>query len=270
MKRIKKLAVVLATVTALVLLPEANALTSKAEEPVTYSVKYVSDNLGWRFQVNTSTFDTSNNGLDMYNFPQYVKDGDLVVIYNEIGTTQPLDLGDVNLSNLTYVKGTKATIVYAASVTDCYVLDGTTGTINCDVKNAYVYDTVTFNFNNNVSNLYLYAEGKIKSNLAVVGTVDHLLSTTLPGREPYSVHFNYYDFPSGSLRFSNGIFTPKLGFKTPEEHAQLISSTETSSTADDEYDDVPQTGQSYLYLWFFCASIICFATSIILKRTSLK
>lgn len=269
MKRIKKLAVVLAAVTALVLLPEANAFTSKAEEPVTYSVKYVSDNLGWRFQANTSTFDPNNDGRDMYYFPQYVKDGDLVVIYNEIGTSKPLDLGDVNLSNLTYVQGTKATIVYAGSVTDCYVLDGTFGTINCDVKNAYVYDTVTFNFNNNVTNLYLYAKDKIHSDLAVAGTVGHLLATTPDKYEPYHVHFDYYNFSSGSLRFTGGAFNPTGSYDTSGEIDQQSAAAEVSDS-DDEYDDVPQTGQNYLYLWLLGASAVCFAGSIALKRQTTK
>lgn len=284
MKKIRKLAIMLAAVTALVLLPASNAFPSKAAEPVTYAVKYVSDELGWRFQANTSVFDSSNNGREMYYLLQDIKEGDLVVIYNDSDNAGDLNLGNVRLSNVTYTQGCHFTIVFAGSVDDCYVLGGSTGTINCDVKNAYVYDTVTFNFNNNVDNLYLYAADKINSTLGVSGTVGHLTASTPPGQEPYRVAFDYYDFPAGTLRFNNGAFQPSaLGFKTPEEHAQQspqplpetsqpeVSQPETSQTASpdpsDEYDDVPKTGQSNLYLWLLLGAGICFTGSFLLNRS---
>lgn len=268
MKRIKKTAAMLAAVAAMVLLPQTNTFTAKAAEPVTYSLTYLDNK--WYFQSSTS-----DEYKSLYYLSESIKDGDLVVVYNDNDSAEALDLGDVHLSNLTFLHNTKFTKVFAGGIDDCYVLAGTSGTVNCDVKNAYVYDTVTFNFNNNVTNLYLYADDKINSNLGVSGTVGHLLATSLPNHEPYRLHFDYYDFPKDSLHFIDGAFKPNLGFKTPEEHAQQTSSTETVTAPtnsagneyNDEYDDVPKTGQSYLYLWLLGASIICFAASAILKRS---
>lgn len=271
MKKIKKITAMLAAVAAMVLLPQTNAFTAKAAEPVTYSLTYQDDK--WYFQSSTS-----DEYRSLYYLSELIKDGDLVAVYNNNDSADTLDLGNVHLSNLTFLHDSKFTKVFAGGIDDCYVLAGASGTVNCNVTNAYVYDTVTFNFNNNVTNLYLYADDKIHSNLGVSGTVGHLLATSLPNHDPYRLHFNYYDFPKDSLRFIDGAFKPRtLGFKTPEEHEQQTSSSTETVTAPsnsvsndyvDEYDDVPQTGQSYLYLWLLGASIICFSASIILKRTS--
>lgn len=277
MKKFRNLALVLAAVTALVLLPASNAFPVKAADPVTYSVKYVSDELGWRFQANTSMFDDSNNGREMYYLLQDIKDGDLVVIYNDNDNAQSLDLGNVHLSNVTYMLNCHFTIVYAGGVDDCYVLGGSAGTINCDVKNAYVYDTVTFNFNKNVESLSLYAVDQAKSNLAVVGTTGHLTVSTPPGQEPSRTFIDCYDFPANTLRFSDGAFKPTVAsYKTPEEHAQqqaqnpAESAPQTQpSVADDsdEYDEVPKTGDSSLPLGLLCAAAACFAGGLFLNRS---
>lgn len=277
MKKFRNLALVLAAVTALVLLPASNAFPAKAADPVTYSVKYVSDELGWRFQANTSTFDDSSKGQDMYYLLQNIKDGDLVVIYNDIDTAKNLNLGNAHLSNVTYTKNCRSAIVYAGGVDDCYVLSGATGTINCDVKNAYVYDAVTFNFNNNVESLSLYAADQAKSNLGVAGTTGHLTFSTPPGQEPSYVFMDYYDFPANTLRFFDGIFQPtRAGYKTPEEHAQQQAQnpaesapqTQPSGSDDsDEYDEVPKTGDSSLPLWLLCAAAACFAGGLFLNRS---
>lgn len=274
MKKFRNLALVLAAVTALVLLPASNAFPVKAADPVTYSVKYVSDELGWRFQANTSTFDDSNDGREMYYLLLDIKDGDLVVIYNDNDNAKSLDLGKAHLSNITYTQNCHFTIVYAGGVDDCYVLGGTTGTINCDVKNAYVYDTVTFNFNNNVESLSLYAADQAKSNLAVVGTTGHLTFSTPPGQEPSYVFMDYYDFPANTLRFTDGSFQPtQTGYKTPEEHAlqqaqnPAESAPQAPPSGSDEYDEVPKTGDSSLPLWLLCAAAACFAGGLFLNRS---
>lgn len=273
MKKIKKITAVLAAVAVLVLLPETNASTVHADEPVTYSVKYVSDELGWRFLKNSNDF-SSGNGNNIYYLTQDIKDGDLVVVYNDIGTSTPLDLGNVKLSNLTYANNAKWSMVYAGSVQDCYVLGGSTGTVNCDVKNAYVYDTVVFNFNGNVEELNITSGDNVQSNVGCGGTVGHLYvySTTLD-----RALFNYYDFAAGALLFDGGVFKPQGTFTTPEEHAANIAnisantttaaSSGTTAASSNDYDDVPKTGQSDLYLWLLFASMVCFAGSRALKRS---
>lgn len=269
MKKMKRIAAVLTAVAILVLLPESNASTVHADEPVTYAVKYVSDELGWRYQPYTSTFDDSKGSGQIQTLRQEIKDGDLVVVYNNIGTSTSLDLGNVHLSNLTYVNNTQWSMVYAGSVQDCYVLGGSTGTVNCDVKNAYVYDTVVFNFNGNVEELTVNSGDKVLSSIGCEGTVGHLyvFSTTLDRQL-----FNYYDFVAGAMLFDNGVFKPQGNFKTPDEHASNAANsanpTENTTAPSDDYDDVPKTGQSNLYLWLLFASVVCFAGSRALKRSA--
>ena len=266
MKKIKMFVAILAAVTVLMLLSDVGAATAEAAEPISYSVTYSEENDEWLYW-KTDDDDTAVSSL--YYLLQKLKDGDTVVVYNNSTNTEsPLNLGSVNLGNLTYVNTTWA-IVYAGSVQDCFVLGNTRGTINCNVENAYVYDPVTFNFNNNVTNLYLYADDEIHSNVNVVGTVGHLLAVTPPNRE-YHEHFNLYDFPANTLCFSEGVFKPaNANFNTPEQHAALVASRPSNSagtTSNDEYDKVPKTGQSNWYLLFLCASVICFAGSQAVRR----
>lgn len=265
MKKIKIFVAILAAVTALVLLPDASAATAEAAEPVTYAVKYYEETDEWLYWANTSIYSEDINGGSLYYLLQNLKDGDSVVVYNySANTGAELNLGSVNLYNLTYAQGTTWAIVHVGSVQECYVLGGTSGTINCNVENAYVYDTVTFNFNRNVTNLYLYASDEIHSSVGVKGKVGHLLAITPPGQNPSGVYFNYYDFPANTLYFADGTFTPtSTNFNTEEEHASNAAKTASS----DEYDAVPKTGQSNLYLLLLCASAICFAASQAVRRT---
>lgn len=289
MKRINKMMAAMAAVAILALLPNTNTFPVKAAEPVTYAVKYVSEEQGWRYQPNTSTYDDSAGGGPITLLQTYLNDGDLVVVYNDLGTGTALDLGSVKLSNLTYAQNTKTSLVFAGAVQDCYVLGGSTGTVNCDVTNAYVYDTVTFNFNGNVGTLNLYTAGDaLSSNIGTVGTVGHLYATSTTSQR---VFFDLYDFAAGTLYFQDGAFVPKnTNFKNAEEHAAeapeateapAVTETPTAPSTDtaapstnatttdpsDEYDDVPKTGQSYLYLWLLLASAACFAGSLALRRT---
>lgn len=262
MKKIKKFVAALTVVATLVLLTETDVSTVHADEPVTYTVKYVSDEIGWRYQKDSSEL-ASGIGSNIYYLTQEIKDGDIVVIYNNIGTNTPLDLGNVHLSNLTFVQGTKPSVVSAGSIKDCYVLAGTTGAVNSDVENAYVYDYAIFNFNGNVGELTINSNDYVQSRIGTEGTVDHLYaySSTLS-----RVLMDYYDFSAGSLYLKDGVFSPRGSYRTAEEHAADPTTKGTSSS--DEYDDVPKTGQSNLYLWLLFASVVCFAGSRALKRSA--
>lgn len=275
MKSIKKLAAALVAVAVLALLPNANAIKSRAAEPVTYAVKYVSDEQGWRFQPNTSTYDDSLGGGPISILRNDLKDGDLVVIYNDLGSKSHLDLGKVNLSNLTYTQNSKFSIVFAGSVKDCYVLGGSSGTVNCNVENAYVYDTVVFNFNGNVKEMRIEAGNELQSSIGCEGTVKHLYAFS---SSRGITLINNYDFVKGALYIQEGVFLPKGAFLTAQDHEAGLTllpdetpastSTAGSSSSSDEYDDVPKTGQSNLYVWLLCASAMCFAGSRALKRSA--
>lgn len=265
MKTIKQLMAALSAVAMLLLLPTGSMMTVQAEEPVTYSVKYLNNK--WYFEANTSMFDEKGYYRDIYYLPESIKDGDIVVIHNDSDDASALQLGNIHLSNLTYA-ATKFTMVYVGSVDTCYVNAGSSGTINCDVTNAHVYDTSVFNFNKNVGELNIHAGDSVKSSVGCVGTVGHLKVVNSQG----STIFDYYDFEAGVLHFNNGVFQPtRVAYKTPEEHfaagAAVPENTEipAAESNDDEYDDVPKTGQNNLYLWFLGAAIICFAGSRALK-----
>ena len=270
MKSIKKIAATLFAVAVLALLPNANAFRSQAAEPVTYAVKYVSDEQGWRYQPNTATYDDSLGGGPISILRTELKDGDLVVIYNDLGTNSYLDLGSANLSNLTYTQNTKTSFVFAGSVKDCYVLGGSTGTVNCNVENAYVYDTVVFNFNGNVKEMYVEAGDNLRSSIGSEGTVKHLYVFS-SSRD--AILLNHYDFVKGALYIQEGVFLPQGAFLTAQDHDAGLTllpdeAPGSSSASSGEYDDVPKTGQSNLYLWLLCASAMCFAGSRALKRSA--
>lgn len=266
MKRIKKLTAVLVAAVMLTVLPQANVLTANAAESTSYAIKYVSTEQGWRYQANTGEYDDNKYGNAIVGLSQYLKDGDVVVVYNDLGSTVPLDLGDVHLSNLTYAN-TQWSVVYAGSVQDCYLLRGTNGALNCDVVNAHVYDTVVFNFNGNVKELTIDSRDKVLSSIGTEGTVDHLYAYS---SNSSNVLFDYYDFSAGSLYFENGVFKPKGSYKTAAEHATnpTTGNTPPTTAPSVEYDDVPRTGQSNLYLWLLFASVVCFAGSRALKRSA--
>lgn len=265
MRTMKRLMAALCAAAMLVMLPAGSMMTAQAEEPVTYSVKYLNNK--WYFEANTSAFDEKGYYRDIYYLAESIKDGDIVVIYNDSDDAGALQLGNIRLSNLTYA-GTKFTMVYAGSVDTCYVNTGTSGTINCDVKNAHVYDTSVFNFNKNVGELNIYAGDSVKSSVGCAGTVGHLKATNSQG----NTIFDYYDFEAGVLHFENGTFKPtRVAYKTPEEHFASVpanaagADTPATGNDSDEYDDVPKTGQRSLYLWFLGAAVVCFAGSRALK-----
>ena len=230
MKGIKKLIAVVMAAAMLTLLPNVNMLKANAAEAVTYAVKYMPNVGKWCYQEKTSTFDEKVPYMEVDSLRQLIKDGDLVVVYNDSDDAKSLDLGKVNLSNLTYAQNTKWSMVYAGSVRDCYVLGGTAGTVNCYVENAYLYDTVTFNFNSNVNNMIIYGGDKISSSIGTMGTVGHMSAYDAAENRV----FNFYDFQAGVFYLENGIFRPRINmgsYKTEPEHmaSQSTASQPTAS-----------------------------------------
>ena len=119
MKGIKKLIAVVMAAAMLTLLPNVNMLKADAAEAVTYAVKYMPNVGKWCYQEKTSTFDEKVPYIEVDSLRKLIKDGDLVVVYNDSDDAKSLDLGKVNLSNLTYAQNTKWSMVYAGSVKDC-------------------------------------------------------------------------------------------------------------------------------------------------------
>ena len=269
MKSVTKIAAVLVSVALLVLLPSANAFTAKAEEPVSYAVKFNSAKNEWRMQVNASVFDESKETLSASYLQQDLKAGDIVVVYNDVDTNVELNLGSARLSNLTLAKNTKFCIIKSGGVDECYVLGGSTSSINGDVTNAYVYDTTTCTFTGNVDTLTIYSAGDdLTSSVSVNGTVEHLYA--LPLNPPvFYTYYDLYHFSANTLYIKEGgLQTGSWAYLTADQYAAQTNNNSKQSPADtsDEYDDVPKTGQNSLYMWFLCAAALFFAGSCILRR----
>lgn len=273
MKRIRKFAALLAATAMLVLLPEANAFEANAEEPATYAAKYV-EGKGWRFQYDTNAYDDEEEGAEIRYLREYAKDGDVVVVYNYVGATAPLDLSGTHLGNLTIYQNSPYTVVTVGTADYCYVQGGNTCAINGTITNAYVFDESTCTFNNNVTNLTIYSSDSQKptSTVTCAGTVGHFVATTL--KDDPRIYYDLYDFTAGTFNVRKGsVKTAETNYSSQPTGVAPADTASTAPAADtatdnsaDEYDDVPKTGQSSLYVWFLSASVLCYAGSRALRR----
>ncbi len=275
MKKLRALVTMLAAVAFLALLPNGGALTAQAEEPTTYSVKYVGGDVNdWRF-VKGSSFDTIENPRELYYLRERLKDGDLLVIYSgDNDTVKELDLGDVQLSNLT-IHNNALVAVMTGGIQDCYVLAGAAASVHGDVINAYLYDKVVCSFQNNVLEMVLYFDEQFSSSLSVAGTVGHF---HLEDPKRGNIYLEMYDIPAKTFAMKDGAnqtpydlvsLTPTEDYeKALAEAAGASPDREPASSSDDsdEYDEVPKTGDSGVWIWLLCASIVCFGASLILRR----
>ncbi len=270
MKRIKNL-VALFTVAAILFMLPNSTLTASAEEPVTFVVKYMEGE--WRFQAysdGTYTFDESAEDGPFENLRSIITDGSVVVIHNNATTSETLDFGDVNLSNLTVTAsdGAGFLVIYAKSITDFYAHAGTASSINATVTNASVYDSAVCNFNGNVGELTLYCTDEPTSTLGCGGTLGHFYA---PSTTEDVVYYNFYNFTSNFV-LSGG------SFQTPDEYYSLEAPAATPAPATpapqqptggaSDYDDVPKTGDSNLALWFLGTAVVAAIASISLGKKS--
>ena len=282
MKRVTKIAAILTAVAMLMLLPDANVFTAKAAEPVSYAAKYDPDRNDWRMQENTSVFDENAISRSIYAVVADIKDGDIVVVYNDASTTTALDLGGVHLTNLTLAQNTQFCIIKTGGIDECYVLGGSYSSINGAVTNAYVYDTTTCTFTGNVGTLTIYAASDgSTSNVSVGGTVEHLYVTPLDVNVPRTF-YNLYRFNEASLDIKDGkLQTPEWNYLNYDQYMAQATGTQNNNTANstaasnnnqaassssDEYDDVPKTGQNSPYIWYLGAAVLFFAGSYALRR----
>ncbi len=197
----KKLITILTAIAILIGVPVLCPLEADAAGPITYAVKYVPDSSDWRYQANTSAFDDNAPHRDLYYLRQELKDGDLVVVYNDSPSVPALDLGTKRLSNLTVTSSSSFAIIYCGEIDDCYLLGGASCSINANVANAYVYDTVLCNFNKNVKELNVCPLDDMTSTIGCSGTVDHLYAVS---RTTGRTYHSLYSFQAGSLDIKDG------------------------------------------------------------------
>jgi len=265
----KFLAAVMAA--ALVLLPLGmNTIEASAEEPTTFAVKFVEEKDEWRFMSGTSTFDDGAYHRELYYLYEQIKDGDIVVVYNDSDNADDLNLGSTRLSNLTVASTTDFTVIYSGKVDLFFALEGTASAINAPyIDTANVYDEVVCNFNGNIGTLNFYLDGEIESTIGCSGTVAHLYGYS-PSEE--RTYYDYYDFKKDTLAIYNGGFqTPNGAFSytptaaTPAPATPAPSAPGSASTGSD-YDDVPKTGESSAAMWLLFTAALCAGGSYVLGK----
>ncbi|MBO5282978.1 MAG: hypothetical protein J6B43_07640 [Lachnospiraceae bacterium] len=270
MKSFKTIVSLLTVAAMLLLFPGVNALQVSADEPVTYSLKYVEDKGEWRFHVGA--WDDNNSGhRELYYLKESIKDGDQIVI--EEGN-YPLNLElPVNLKSITFNHSGNA-VITAKSTENVYVLRDSVAAVNGDVVNAHVYDNAVANFNNNVTNLFITKERSGEQTIAVVGTVAYVKTS-----DAEKVYNEFYNFQAGSFYQEKGILktdASKYSTTPPADTTPAQTTPATQPAADtsaaapaasgSEYDDVPKTGESFLPYLLLMAAGVCFGSAYLLQR----
>lgn len=226
-QKARKFITLLAALAILISVPGFCALEVSAEGPVTYAVKYIPSCKDWRVQVGTSTFDDKAGHWESYYLSQNLKDGDVVVVYNDSSSVPALKLGSKRLSNLTVTKSSSFTVIYSGDIDSCYLLDGASCSINSNVTNAYVYDNVLCNFNKDVKELNLYPLDNITSSVGCIGNLAHLYAES---RSTGKAIYSLYDFQPGTLSFKDG----KLA--TDKSKYSLSPSIVTTTVTQENFD----------------------------------
>lgn len=267
MKRLKKFVSLLSAVALCVLLPNANALTVSAAEPVTYYVKHVDDE--WKFQ--TGGWSNSEYNRDLYYMFEEIKDGDIVVVDNN-GYEKFVTLNfSKRLSNLTIVKDSHA-IVSATGIDQVHALSGSSTAITGDVNNAALFDDAGVTFHSNVNTLTLIdTKGESTGTATVAGTAGHVIRKT----DTDYIYFEIFNVAQGQLNIEWGSLktdaahystTPTATQAPQAPAAQPQASTPQQSTSSGEYDDVPKTGESNVIVWLLGISVLCLLGKRALNR----
>lgn len=277
MKKRKNIITMLAA-TALIFMAGSNSFKSQAAEPVTYSVRYMPETQDWEYRADTSDFEDPDLYRELYYMKETLKDGDLVAVYYDGSSNSDpvLDLGNVHLSNLTIAQSDGHSIIYAGYIDQCFLLAGTTSSINSDINTLYVYDSITCNLNKNVKELRLSFQDvdNMHSTIGCTGSVEHFYAAS----ETYTP-YDLYHFEANSFYLLNGdLQTPEDKYsKTASSSAPLqtpappSNSAEPSNSAADpsaEYDHVPKTGNTSPVLWLLCTAVLCLGGYLGIKHSN--
>lgn len=267
-KKFKALFFTLAAIAICAFLPKGNTLTVNAAE--SYSVEYVGGTYdAWRYQPGTS-FDEPMGHGPLGELMLKLKDGDTVIVFQ--GDTAPktnLDLGSVKLNNLTVHQGVQV-VVFTGGINECYVLAGAFAAINGDVTTAHIYGPTTCTFNNNVLDMYWHMEDSPSSNISCNGTVGYFNASYASSGSYWAA---FYSIAKGQHIIKDGKYNvPSWAYGTEEDYLKTKNAgaapgtTTPSNPGSDEYDSVPKTGDSNTVLLLFCAAILSFTASAILRR----
>lgn len=274
MKKLKKLVTLLTLAAVCLTAPALGKITVKAAEPTTYVLNCSDTNGEWRFKM-ASTWSEEVQDRELYYLLQNIKDGDYIVIENDVDCN-PLNLNvPVRLGNLTIKSTHKAPVITAKGYDNVYVLDGTTAAINGDISHAYVYGGAKVNFNNNIDTLEMYGYGSEYNNLhayiTVVGTVNHL---SAKDGQTMQTYYDYYNFAAGKLFTEDGSLRTDAQYYSTTAPAATAEVSQPAATAQpaassSAYDDVPKTGESVLPLYLMSIAVLCAVSGYALRKKNL-
>ncbi len=287
MKKLKKFVALFTLAAVCLAVPGLGKINVKAAGPTTYVLNYSASNSEWRYK-EASSWGAEVQDRELYYLQQNIKDGDYIVIDNDV-ENNPLSLKvSVRLGNLTFKNTVGVPVVYANGYDSVYFLDGTSGAVNGDVSHAYVYGNAKANFNSNVDTLEMIGTSSDKSNnlhatINGVGTVNHLIAKD---NRDQSTFYEAYNFAAGKLVVEDGSLktdtkdysttAPAAAAETapaateqpaqtaaPAQAAQPAQSTAASSS---EYDNVPKTGENSAMIWLLGAAVICVAGGYTIRK----
>ena len=277
MKKLKKIVTLLTLAAVCLTAPAFGKITVKAAEPNTYVLNFSPSKGEWRFKP-ASSWSEEVQDRELYYMMQEIKDGDYIVVQNDVDCN-PLNLNvPVRLGNLTIKNSVKTPVITAKGYDNVYVLDGTTAAINGDVSHAYVYGGARVNFNNNVDTLEMYGYGNEYNNLHayinVVGTVNHLSAKDGQTMETY---YDYYNFAANKLYTEDGALRTDAQYYSKTAPAAATEAAQPAATAQpaapaqpaassSAYDDVPKTGESALSIYLLGAAVLCVVSGYALRK----
>lgn len=287
MKRLKKFVALFTLAAVCLAVPGLGKITVKAAEPTTYVLNYTSDSGDWRFQLGSSWSDEVQD-RELYYLLQDIKDGDYIVIDNNVDCN-PLNLNvPVRLGNLTVKAAVKSPVVYAKGYDNVFVLDGATAAVNGDVSHAYVYGSSRVNFNNNVDTLEMIGVSNdtyrnVHAYINCAGTVNHLIAKD--NRDQHTF-YEGYSFASGKLVIEDGALrtaesdysqaapaataAPAVTAAPAAAQQPAQAAAPSQAAASSEYDDVPKTGESSVMFWLLGAAAVCLAGGYAVRRKSIQ
>ncbi len=256
MKQLKRTIALFTAVLFCVLPLFTQTLTAQAEEPITYYLKYLEETKEWRYQQLTA-WDPDDNHGPLSHVLEYIKDGDTIVINGEESINLELY---VHLKNLTILNA-NTVFVSANGIDEVYQHDGIC-VLNTDVKDAYIHDESVCNINKNVTNLNILGTDDINAYIGVEGTADHVKCY-----DNVRVHYEAYNFAKNTVRIEDGYLRTDSAHYSTTPPNTPASSTPGNSSASNDYDDVPKTGESNMVIWLTGIAAVCLLGSYKLRRS---
>lgn len=266
MKKIRMMALGLVLVCLFGLLPEKNVIQASADAPITYTLKYSDTDGSWKYEPNYPWDDSLGSGW-ISSLGGVIKDGDNVVI---MGSDQGLILQlTQHLGSLTF-KNSPNVIVTANGIDEVYVLENSVAAINGDVKNAYVYDNAICTFNNNVEYMEVVSVTyPLKATVTVMGTVGHLKAYDIADNNNARMHYEFYQFAAGKLNVEKGTLKTDAAYYStepaPVSDAAQAAEAAAQTSAADEYDKVPKTGDTTNYGWLLAVAAVCLTGGVCVR-----